>query len=217
MNWETGWICGGATCGWMFATKGQKKNLNLCMNWENIVYSKDKRRPVYSEFLPLNNNILDFISYLSLYSWKLLFLHSNLFFVCLITKLYLTLATPWIVNHQAPLSLGFPRQEYGSFFRGSSQPRERTCVVCLASVSFTTELPGICVCFDTHTEWKDQIILSLFSNSKPRSVCVRSDAQLRPPLWHPHACSLPGSSATGFLRQEYWGVCCFLLQGAFPA
>ena len=152
MNWETGWICGGAICGWMFATKGQKKNLNLCMNWENTVYSKDKRRSVYSEFLLLNNNILDFISSFPLYSWKLLFLHSILFlFVCLIAKLYLPLATPGIVHHQAPLSLGFPRQEYWSFFRGSSQPRDRTCVICLARVFSTTELPGICLCLDTHT------------------------------------------------------------------
>ena len=27
---------------------------------------------------------------------------------------YPTLATPWTVAHQAPLSIGFPRQEYGS-------------------------------------------------------------------------------------------------------
>ena len=34
--------------------------------------------------------------------------------VGLVTKLYLTLATPWTVNHQAPLFMGFPRQEYQS-------------------------------------------------------------------------------------------------------
>ena len=34
---------------------------------------------------------------------------------CLLTKLYLTLfATPWTVAPQAPLSMGFPRQEYWS-------------------------------------------------------------------------------------------------------
>ena len=32
----------------------------------------------------------------------------------LVTKLCLTLVTPWTVAHQAPLSLGFPRQEYWS-------------------------------------------------------------------------------------------------------
>ena len=30
---------------------------------------------------------------------------------CLIAKSCLTLATPWTVAHQAPLSMGFPRQE----------------------------------------------------------------------------------------------------------
>ena len=34
--------------------------------------------------------------------------------VGLITKLCLTLATPWTVGHQAPLSTGFSRQKYWS-------------------------------------------------------------------------------------------------------
>ena len=32
----------------------------------------------------------------------------------LVVKLYLTLVTPWIVVHQAPLPMGFPRQKYWS-------------------------------------------------------------------------------------------------------
>ena len=32
----------------------------------------------------------------------------------LVTKLCPTLATPWTVAHQAPLSMGFSRQEYWS-------------------------------------------------------------------------------------------------------
>ena len=32
----------------------------------------------------------------------------------LVTKLCPTLANPWTVAHQAPLSMGFPRQEYWS-------------------------------------------------------------------------------------------------------
>ena len=39
--------------------------------------------------------------------------------------------TPWTVTHPAPLSIGFPRQEYWvaiSFSRGSSQPRDQTQV-----------------------------------------------------------------------------------------
>ena len=59
--------------------------------------------------------------------------------------------TPWIAAHQAPLSMGFSRQEYWSGWvtmpssRGSSPPRDRTCVSCVscfASRFFTTEPPG---------------------------------------------------------------------------
>ena len=33
---------------------------------------------------------------------------------CLVAKCCLTLVTPWTVAGQAPLSMGFPRQEYWS-------------------------------------------------------------------------------------------------------
>ena len=33
---------------------------------------------------------------------------------CLVAKLHPTLGISWIVAHQAPLSMGFPRQEYWS-------------------------------------------------------------------------------------------------------
>ena len=54
-------------------------------------------------------------------------------------------ATLWTIAHQAPLSMGFPRQEYWtglpfSFFGGSSQPRNWTygsCVSCAAGRFFT--------------------------------------------------------------------------------
>ena len=46
-------------------------------------------------------------------------------------------ATPWIVAHQAPLSMGFPRQEYwsGLLFpspRESSQLRDQTHISCIS-------------------------------------------------------------------------------------
>ena len=46
-------------------------------------------------------------------------------------------ANPWIITHQAPMSMGFSRQEdwgglpYPTPFRGSSWPRDWTCVSCL--------------------------------------------------------------------------------------
>ena len=50
-------------------------------------------------------------------------------------------ATPWTVAYQAPLSMGFSRQECWewvaiSFSRGSSQPRDRTRVSCIVGRRF---------------------------------------------------------------------------------
>ena len=47
--------------------------------------------------------------------------------------------TSWIITHQAPLSVEFFRQEYWSGLpkpssRGSSRPRDRTCVSCISCI-----------------------------------------------------------------------------------
>ena len=47
--------------------------------------------------------------------------------------------TPWTVARQAPLSMGFSRQEYWSGLPfpspgDSSQPRDRTCVSCVSCI-----------------------------------------------------------------------------------
>ena len=63
---------------------------------------------------------------------------------CLVTSVMSNSLRPsWIVTHQAPLSMGFSRQEY---WRGltcpplgeSSQPRNRTHVSCIAGGFFTS-------------------------------------------------------------------------------
>ena len=52
-------------------------------------------------------------------------------------------ATLWTVAHQAPLSMGFSKQEYWvamASIRSSSQPRHRThvsCILCMAGGFFT--------------------------------------------------------------------------------
>ena len=54
-------------------------------------------------------------------------------------------ATPWTLVYQAPLTMGFFRQEYwwvAMPSRGSSQPRDWTCVSCIAGGFFITEPPG---------------------------------------------------------------------------
>ena len=59
-------------------------------------------------------------------------------------KSWLTLVTPWTVVCQAPLSMGISRQEYWSGLpfpspRGSSWPKDRTYVSCIAGRFFTAE------------------------------------------------------------------------------
>ena len=68
----------------------------------------------------------------------------NLF---LVAKSCLTLATPWTVAHQAPLSMGFPGGEYWSALPFPSpgdllDPGIELESPALAGESFTTETPG---------------------------------------------------------------------------
>ena len=65
----------------------------------------------------------------------------------LVTKSCLTLETLWTVAHQAPLSMGFPRQEYWSELPFPSpgdlpDPGIEPCVSCIAGRFFTTEPTG---------------------------------------------------------------------------
>ena len=61
-------------------------------------------------------------------------------------------ATPWTVAHQASLSMGFSRQRILEgiavpFSRGTSQPKDRTLVSCIAGRFFTIWATGKSVCF----------------------------------------------------------------------
>ena len=65
----------------------------------------------------------------------------------LVSKSYLTLATPWTITHQASLSMGFPRQEYWSGLPfpcpgDLSNPGTECMSLSLAGEFFATELPG---------------------------------------------------------------------------
>ena len=58
------------------------------------------------------------------------------------------LSTPWTVACQAPLSMGILQARILEwvaipFSRGSSQPKDQTCISYIAGRFFTTELPGI--------------------------------------------------------------------------
>ena len=66
--------------------------------------------------------------------------------VCVLSRVRL-FATPWTVAHQAPLSMGFPRQEYWSGLRfpppgDLPNPGIEPASPALAGRFFTTEPPG---------------------------------------------------------------------------
>ena len=81
-------------------------------------------------------------------------------------------ATPWTIACQAPLSMGFPRQEYWrgvavSFCRGSSWLEDQTHISCIgrqilyhwATFGYQELIPGSqwpCFCHNAHkkTEWQ---------------------------------------------------------------
>ena len=77
----------------------------------------------------------------------------GLYYCCLVTKSCLTLLTPWTVGRQAPLSMGFPRQEYWSGLPfpspgDLSDPKTKATSPELAGGLFTTEpsgKPGVCI------------------------------------------------------------------------
>jgi len=87
--------------------------------------------------------------------------------------------TPGTVVCQAPLSMGFPRQGYWSGLpfpspRGSSWPRDRTCVSCIG-----------------------RRVFSFFFN---HWATTAMSLQSCPTLCNPMDCSLPGFSVHGILQ-----------------
>ena len=82
---------------------------------------------------------------------------------CLVAQLCLTLWDPKTVARQAPLSMGFPRQEQWvaiSFSRGSSGPRDQTCVSCIW--------------------WVDSLSLSHLGSPIVLGVCKSKKSQVSP-------------------------------------
>ena len=73
--------------------------------------------------------------------------YESICFYCLVAKLCLTLAMPWTIVFQAPLSVGFFRQEYWSGLPFPSpgdlpDPRIKFMSPELAGGFSTTELPA---------------------------------------------------------------------------
>ena len=84
----------------------------------------------------------------------------------LVTKSYLTLATPWTVSCQAPLSVGLCRQEYWSglpspFPGDLPDPGIEPVSPSLAGMLCTTELPGKAEIwiYLKNTKFKEELLL----------------------------------------------------------
>ena len=82
-----------------------------------------------------------------------------------------TLVTPWTVAHQAPLSMGFPRQEYWSGLPfpspgGSYQPGDQTHI-CFAGGFFTAELRQ---CLVLTTSCTDMTVAGALGHNHIRSL-----------------------------------------------
>ena len=91
-------------------------------------------------------------------------------------------ATPWTVARQAPLSMGFPKQEVLEwvvmpFSRGSSQPRDQTRISCigrqvpghwaarvLQDCAQVPTLPGGCSLLSSSGCWFDEHFLIISCN-----------------------------------------------------
>ena len=88
-------------------------------------------------------------------------------------------ATPWSVAHQAPLSMGFSRQEYCSegavsFSRGSSNSSIKPVFHALAGGFFTTEPPGKPQLFIINT-WNSIWKAVQFRITVPTNISFLSD------------------------------------------
>ena len=127
--------------------------------------------------------------------------------VCMLSRLngVWVLATPWTVARQAPLSLGFSRQEYWSGLPcpppgGSSRPKNRTWVSGTAGRFFTDwatreALPAgyhkliFYACESASVLWISSSVSyfrcrSYVASSRRRSFSDRDTLYIHPLLWH---------------------------------
>ena len=114
----------------------------------------------------------------------------------LVTKACLILATPWTVTHQAPLSMGFPRQEYwnglpfpppGHLPNPGIRPTS-SVYPALAGRFFSSGPSGKPRCVSSgykwpQTEWLTIVSARLCAQHTVRPKCLR--LQLRKFFWRP--------------------------------
>ena len=126
----------------------------------------------------------------------------------LVAKSCPTLVTPWSVTCQAPLSMGFSNQEYGSGLPFPSpgdlpNPGIKHRSPALQADSLLTELQGkprICICMCVY-KYMGFPGASMVKHPPANTAESESEvAQSCPTLCNPIDCSLPGSSVHGIFQ-----------------
>ena len=143
---------------------------------------------------------------ISVFRWKVQVTYNRMYMLsCSVVSS--SFATPWTAARQAPLSVGFFRQEYWSGFansssRGSSQPRDWTCVSCIGRQILH--------------QWANLTYKSLFMSLCPSShplTYLHLCAEIHVHQWSPnipngHFCGRGWDSdwfsCTSFVLCEFW-------------
>ena len=145
---------------------------------------------------------------------------------CVLSHFFVTL---WTVACQAPLSMGFSRQEYWSglsrpplgdlanpgiepcllllmyWLAGSLplMPHRKITYLCSRELIWRSMPYHSFLSYAFIVVFMHRFFLFVNVNTQIACMCAKS-LQLCPTLCDPTDCSLPGSSVHGFSRQEYW-------------
>ena len=116
-------------------------------------------------------------------------------------------ATPWTIAHQAPVSMGFSRQDY---YSGLPCPSPEDLPDPWIKLAFLMSPPLAGGFFTTSATWEASVYIE---KGKERKV-----AQSCPTLCHPMDCSLPSSSVHGIFQAivQEWIAISFSRGSSWP-
>ena len=124
--------------------------------------------------------------------------------MCVLSRVWL-FATPWTVAYQAPLSIGFPRQEYWSGLPfptpgGSSQSRNRTHISCISCIG--RQILYYCATWEAWTliinrNWEE-------ARGEIREGFTRTCAAVRGSKDKQQACLFPETTGFAYFLRRGW-------------
>ena len=159
---ESGTLCALWNIGSFISCSGNtvfKTQISLCLYY--LSTENKPRIKIWITFML----IWGIVSQISLHDCLKVWASHSILWKCELLSRVQHFVNSWTVAHQAPLSIGFSRQEYWSgvaipFSRGSSRPRDRTQVSCIAGRFFTIWVTIWATIF--FLVWKYETHLSLF-------------------------------------------------------